>query len=59
MLLLLVTICSDVYIPYFLQVLHGVTPLVSGYLVALLALGWTTAAFMKPDMALLQIKGAS
>ena len=46
MLLLLVTICSDIYIPYFLQVLHGVMPLVSGYLVALLALGWTIAAFM-------------
>lgn len=45
MLLLLVTVCSDIYIPYFLQVLHGVTPLVSGYLVALLALGWTAAAF--------------
>ncbi|MCO5150306.1 MULTISPECIES: MFS transporter [unclassified Shinella] len=45
MLLLLVTICSDIYIPYFLQVLHGVSPLVSGYLVALLALGWTIAAF--------------
>lgn len=45
MLMLLVTICSDIYIPYFLQVLHNVTPLVSGYLVALLALGWTAAAF--------------
>lgn len=50
MLLLLVTICSDVYIPYFLQVLHGVTPLISGYLVALLALGWTTAAFMTASL---------
>ena len=46
MLMLLVTGCSDVYIPYFLQVLHGVTPLISGYLVALLALGWTAAAFL-------------
>ncbi len=45
MLMLLVTVCSDIYIPYFLQVLHGVTPLISGYLVALLALGWTAAAF--------------
>lgn len=45
MLMLLVTICSDIYIPYFLQVLHNVTPLISGYLVALLALGWTAAAF--------------
>jgi len=23
---------SDIYIPYFLQILHGVTPLISGYL---------------------------
>jgi hypothetical protein len=36
---------SDIFVPYFLQVLHGVTPLVSGYLVALVALGWTVAAF--------------
>ena len=36
---------SDIFIPYFLQVLHGVTPLISGYLVALVALGWTAAAF--------------
>lgn len=45
MLLMLVALASDIYIPYFLQELHGVTPLVSGYIVALLALGWTTAAF--------------
>lgn len=51
MLMLLVTICSDVYIPYFLQVLHGVTPLVSGYLVALLALGWTAAAFLTASLS--------
>ena len=50
MLMLLVTVCSDVYIPYFLQVLHGVTPLVSGYLVALLALGWTAAAFLTASL---------
>lgn len=51
MLLLLVTVCSDIYIPYFLQVLHGVTPLVSGYLVALVALGWTAAAFATAGLA--------
>jgi len=50
MLMLLVTVCSDIYIPYFLQVLHGVTPLVSGYLVALLALGWTAAAFLTASL---------
>lgn len=46
MLLMLVALASDIYIPYFLQELHGVTPLVSGYLVALVALGWTASAFL-------------
>ncbi|WP_412178753.1 MFS transporter [Rhizobium sp. TRM96647] len=46
MLLMLVALASDIYIPYFLQELHGVAPLASGYLVALLALGWTAAAFL-------------
>ncbi|TCM80932.1 MFS transporter [Rhizobium sp. BK068] len=45
MFVLLLVLTSDIYIPYFLQVLHGVTPLVSGYLTALVALGWTFAAF--------------
>ena len=42
---MMLVLTSDIYIPYFLQTLHGVTPLISGYLVALVALGWTTAAF--------------
>ena len=46
MLLVLLVLSSDVYIPYFLQELHGVTPLVSGYLVGLVALGWTIGAFI-------------
>ncbi|MBW9053759.1 MFS transporter [Rhizobium mesosinicum] len=46
MLGLTFVLVSDIFIPYFLQVLHGVTPLVSGYLVALVALGWTIAAFL-------------
>ena len=46
MLMLLVTLASDIYIPFFLQELHGVKPLASGYLVALLALGWTAGAFL-------------
>ncbi|MCF3638516.1 MFS transporter [Rhizobium sp. TRM95111] len=46
MLLLLVALASDIYIPYFLQDLHGIRPLVSGYLVALIALGWTASAFL-------------
>jgi predicted MFS family arabinose efflux permease len=51
MLLMLVALASDIYIPYFLQALHGVTPLVSGYLVALVALGWTTSAFLTAGLS--------
>ena len=51
MLLMLVALASDIYIPYFLQTLHGVTPLVSGYLVAMLALGWTSAAFLTAGLS--------
>lgn len=51
MLLMLVALASDIYIPYFLQGLHGVTPLVSGYLVAVLALGWTAAAFLTAGLS--------
>ncbi len=45
-LLVLLVLSADVYIPYFLQELHGVPPLFSGYLVALVALGWTAGAFL-------------
>ncbi|MBB4568389.1 MFS transporter [Rhizobium leucaenae] len=45
MFTMMLVLTSDIYIPYFLQTLHGVAPLVSGYLVALVALGWTFAAF--------------
>lgn len=44
--LLLVGISSDVYAPYFLQMLHGQTPLASGYLTALVAVGWSAGAML-------------
>jgi MFS family permease len=43
MFLVIVSLNADIYAPYFLQTLHGVSPLVAGYLVALVALGWTFA----------------
>lgn len=43
MFLMIVVLNSDIYIPYFLQTLHGMSPLVAGYVVALVALGWTAA----------------
>lgn len=51
MVLLMVTLTSDVYIPYFLQELHGLDPLASGYLVAVVALGWTMAAFLTSGLS--------
>jgi MFS family permease len=48
---IMLVLTSDIYIPYFLQTLHGVAPLVSGYLVALVALGWTLAAFLSASFS--------
>ncbi|WP_317203951.1 MFS transporter [Janthinobacterium sp.] len=39
--LLVVGMTSEIFVPYFLQTLHGQSPLVSGYLAALMAAGWT------------------
>lgn len=44
--LLVIGMTSETFIPYFLQHLHGQTPLLSGYLAALMAAGWTVAEIM-------------
>ena len=44
MVLLLLGLCTDVFVPLFLQTLHGLSPLHAGYLAALLSLGWTAAS---------------
>ncbi len=44
MVLLLLGLCTDVFVPFFLQTLHGLSPLHAGYLAALLSLGWTAAS---------------
>ena len=41
--MMMVVIGSDLYVPYFLQTLHGISPLIAGYMVAFVALGWTSA----------------
>lgn len=41
--LLVVGMTSETFVPYFLQHLHGQSPLMSGYLAALMAAGWTLA----------------
>jgi MFS family permease len=44
MFLIIIALNSDIYAPYFLQTLQGVSPLFAGYIVALVALGWTAAS---------------
>jgi MFS family permease len=46
MLLLQMAILSDIFIPLFLQQLHGLGPLVAGYMVALLAVGWSGSSML-------------
>ncbi|MDR0218289.1 MAG: MFS transporter [Enterobacteriaceae bacterium] len=41
MTLLVIGLAGDMFVPYFLQILHGQSPLVSGYMVAMAAIGWT------------------
>lgn len=44
MLLLVISVTTEIFVPYFLQMLHGVTPLHAGYLSALMSAGWTTGS---------------
>lgn len=40
--LLAVTVtCTEIFVPLFLQVLHGRSPLQAGYIAALMSVGWT------------------
>lgn len=44
--LLMIGMQSEVFAPYFLQVLHDQSPLSAGYLAALMAMGWTLGAMI-------------
>lgn len=44
--LLMIGMQSEVFVPYFLQVLHDQSPLFAGYLAALMAIGWTLGAIV-------------
>jgi hypothetical protein len=41
MVLMMMGVTPEIFVPYFLQTLHGLTPLHAGYLSALMAGGWT------------------
>lgn len=44
--LLSIGVTTEIYMPYFLQVIHHKSPLVAGYWAALLSVGWTTGSFI-------------
>lgn len=44
MLLLIFGITTEIFIPYFLQIIHGMKPLSAGYMTAIMAAGWTLAS---------------
>ncbi len=43
-LLAVAVTCTEIFVPLFLQVLHGRSPLQAGYIAALMSAGWTLAA---------------
>ncbi len=44
--LLSIGVTTEIYIPYFLQLIHGKSPLVAGYWAALMSAGWTAGSFI-------------
>jgi len=46
MMLLNSAIVCDMFVPLFVQRLHGQTPLIAGYMVALTAVGWSTGSII-------------
>lgn len=44
--LLVIGMQPEIFVPYILQVLHGLTPLLAGYLAALMAIGWTIGSLV-------------
>jgi MFS family permease len=51
MMLLVIGFTTEIFVPYFLQVLHGMTPLHAGYLSALMSAGWTVGAIAGSSQA--------
>lgn len=60
--LLSIGVTTEVYIPYFLQSIHGLSPLIAGYWAALMSAGWTLGAFIssgrsRPVVSALMLAG--
>ncbi|MDX4949747.1 MFS transporter [Proteus mirabilis] len=51
MALLGISVQTEVFVPYFLQMIHGITPLLSGYLAALVGAGWSFSAIISSSQS--------
>lgn len=49
--LMVVGMQPEIFVPYLLQELHGLTPLVAGYLAALMAIGWTLGSLATGNLS--------
>lgn len=55
MILMIAGLTTEVYLPYFLQVIQQTTPLTAGYLTAIMAGGWTLGAFITANKTATQV----
>ncbi len=46
MILLMAGVTPEIFVPYFLQTLHGMSPINAGYMSALMAGGWTVGSLV-------------
>ena len=56
--LLVIGMQPEIFVPYLLQVLHGQSPLIAGYLAALMAIGWTLASLFSANLSSRSAPGA-
>lgn len=42
--LLMIALSPEIFVPYFLQIIHGHSPLIAGYITATMAAGWSLAS---------------
>lgn len=55
--LLSIGVTTEIYIPYFLQLIHGKSPLVAGYWAALMSAGWTVGSFISSGRSTAVVNG--
>jgi MFS family permease len=49
--LLVIGSCTEIFVPYFLQILHGYQPLGAGYMTAAMAGGWSAGSLLSSGRA--------